>query len=368
MRRIFLTLITLISLTSLTFAQDNAPITLTLAAYTVPAEAYGQIIPLFEQYWLETSGQQVTITPSYAASGAQSRAVAGGLEADVVALSLENDVTRLVDAGLIMHDWRDNPYNGMVSTSLAVLVVREGNPKNITDWVDIVQEGVGVLTPDPITSGGAQWNVLAAYGAAYRGNIEGYEAGEAGALQFLSDVFANVAVLDESGRQSFLTFQSGIGDVAITYENEYFAAVKADPNTPIEIIYPSSTILIENPVAVVDTYVDAHGTREVAEAFVEFLYQDDIQAIFADYGFRPPVRYEDAEADTTEEAVVTEEAVATEEPAATAEAEASLWGDIDTEKFPLVQDLFTVEEFGGWSEIGTAFFVEGGIYFQATGQ
>src|SRR5690606_8797441 len=197
--------------------------------------------PLFQEYWLEETGQTVIFEESYLASGAQSRAVIGGFEADIVALSLEDHVTRIAAAGLITTDWQDNPSNGMASTSVAVLVVRAGNPKNITDWADLAREGIEVITPDPSTSGGAQWNAMAVYGAAYRGFVEGYEAGEEGALQFLTDVYTNVSVLDADGRESFLTFERGIGDVAITYENEYYAGVLAGA-TDYEIVYPRSTI------------------------------------------------------------------------------------------------------------------------------
>jgi len=206
-------------------AQSPEPVKLTLAGFAVPREAYGEIIPLFQAFWLEETGQEVTFEESYIASGAQSRAVEGGFEADIVALSQEAHVTRLVKAGLITHDWQSNGYRGFVSASVAALVVREGNPKGINDWVNLADEGVEVVTPDPVTSGGAQWNVMGVYGAAFRGNVEGYEAGADGARQFLADVLTNVVVLDADGRESFLSFERGIGDVAITYENEYYAGI-----------------------------------------------------------------------------------------------------------------------------------------------
>jgi sulfate/thiosulfate transport system substrate-binding protein len=316
-------------------AQDApAPATLTLAAYAVPREAYGKIIPLFQSWWKAETGQDVYFQESYLASGAQSRAVIGGFEADIVALSLEQHVSRIADAGLITHDWQANGFNGMVSTSVAVLVVRPGNPKGITDWHSIVQPGVEVITPDPATSGGAQWNVMAAYGAAYRGFVEGYEAGDAGALQFITDLFTNVSVMDADGRESFLTFERGIGDVAITYENEYYAGL--DAGGDFEVVYPRSTILIENPIALVDVNVDKHGVREVAEAFLEFVYTPEAQAIFAESGFRPPV--------SSEEVAATEDASASEV------------------KFPVIEDLFTIEDFGGWSEVVTSIFGDNGVY------
>ena len=335
-------------------AAQDAPqaITLTLAAYTTPREAYAEIIPLFQAYWQEQSGQRVTFQESYLGSGAQSRAVEGGFEADIVALSLERDVTRLVEAGLITHDWQDNDYNGMVSTSLVTFVVRPGNPRAVQDWADLAQEGIEVLTPDPATSGGAQWNVMAAYGAALRGHVEGYEASEAGAFQFLVDLLGNVSVLDPGARESVITFSQGIGDVLITYENEYYAGIAAGDE--YDIVYPSSTILIENPVAVVDVYADAHGVREAADAFVQFLYTPEAQAVFAAKGYRPPV----LQANTTK-AEATEEA-----------GPVSPWpeGALDEERFPAVADIFTIAYFGGWNEVGATFFSQDGVFAQAIAQ
>lgn len=349
MKHSLFTLIPLLLLTSTFIIQAQENVTLTLAAYTTPREAYAEIIPLFQAYWLEETGQTVEFQESYLGSGAQSRAVAGGFEADVVALSLERDVTRLVNAGLITVDWQDNPYNGMVSTSLAVLLVRPGNPEDITDWADLAREGIEVLTPDPATSGGAQWNIIAAYGAAERGYVEGYEASAEGAYAFLVDFLANVSVLDPSARDSVITYSNGIGDVLITYENEYFAGIAAGDE--YDIIYPTSTILIENPVAVVDSYADAHGVRDVAEAFVHFLYTDEAQVIFASKGYRPPVlQVDDAEIEATEEATSN-----------------SPWaeGVLDEQQFPLMEDIFTVTYFGGWEQIGQDFFSDEGIYTRA---
>jgi sulfate transport system substrate-binding protein len=324
-------------------AQDEGPIVVTLAGYAVPREAYGKIIPLFQRAWQEQTGQQVIFQESYLASGTQARAVAGGFEADIVALSHEDHVRRIQNAGLITHDWQDNPYNGMVTTSLAILVTRPGNPEGITDWHSLTQEGIEVITPDPATSGGAQWNVMGGYGAALRGQVEGYEAGEEGALQYITDLFTNVTVMDADGRESFLTFERGIGDVAITYENEYYAGVEAGGQ--YDIVYPRSTILIENPVAVVDAYVDAHGTREVAEAFVEFLYTEEAQAAFAESGFRPPFQR-----------VVPEGAAEGTAP------ELVPLFPLDETRFPAVEDLFTIEDFGGWEEVVPTVFGEEGVF------
>lgn len=338
--------ILLFAVSSIAQAQENT-VKLTLAGFAVPREAYGKIIPLFQAYWLEETGQTVVFEESYLASGAQSRAVIGGFEADIVALSLEEHVSRIANAGLITYDWQDNPYNGMVSTSVAVLLVRPDNPNNVSDWSDVIGRGLAVITPNPATSGGAQWNAMAAYGAAYRGFVDGYPAGAEGALQFLTALYTDVLVMDADGRESFLTFERGIGDVAITYENEYYAAVNAGNGDLFEIIYPTSTILIENPIAVVDVYADKHGVREVAEAFVAFTYTPESQAIFAESGFRPPYERVLVPAETEgEEDTITLVPVI----------------ELDEERFPPIEDLFAIDVFGGWVEVVPNFFGEEGIF------
>jgi len=305
-------------------------VTLTLGAYTTPREAYGEIIPLFQAAWLEKTGQTVTFEESYLGSGAQSRAVVEGFEADVVALSLEADVTRIVDAGLITHDWKSKPYGGMVSTSVVAFAVRAGNPKGINDWADLTKAGVEVLTPNPKTSGGAMWNILGLYGAAERGFVNGVAKGDAAAAQeFLLQVLNHVTVMDKGARESITNFEQGVGDVAITYENEVL--VGQQNGQDYALILPQSSLLIENPVAVVDSYVDQHGTREVAEAFVDFLFTPEAQTIFAKHGLRSP------------------------DPKV-AEATAA--------DYPPLTDLFTIAEFDGWAQATPAFFGEDGIYTQ----
>ncbi len=306
---------------------------LTLGAYTTPREAYGEVIPLFQKYWKEKTGQTVTFEESYQGSGAQSRAVVEGFEADVVALSLEADITRIEKAGLITHDWRTEPHGGMVSTSVVAFAVRQGNPKNIKDWADLAQPGVQILTPNPKTSGGAMWNILALYGAAQRGKVAGYTGDDAGAQKFLLDVLKNVTVMDKGARESITNFEKGVGDVAITYENEVLVAQKAGQTD--QLVLPSSTIRIDNPVALVDTYVDKHGTREVAQAFVDFLFTKQAQEVFAKYGLRSP-----------------DEEVAKETAAS----------------FPPVQDLFTINDFGGWKDATPKFFADDGIFYKVFGQ
>jgi sulfate/thiosulfate transport system substrate-binding protein len=315
-------------------AATGDAITLTLGAYTTPREAYGEIIPLFQAAWKEKTGQTVTFEESYLASGAQSRAVVEGFEADVVALSLEADINRIVDAKLITHDWKSKPYNGIVSTSVVAFAVRAGNPKAISDWADLAKPGVEVLTPNPKTSGGAMWNILALYGAAQRGFVTDVAKGDGAAAQnFLLQVLNNVTVMDKGARESITNFEQGVGDVAITYENEVLVGQQSGQD--YELVLPSSSILIENPAAVVDTYVDQHGTREVAEAFVDFLFTPEVQTIFAKHGLRSP------------------------DPAV-AEATAA--------DYPALTDLFTVTEFGGWVEATPAFFGDEGIYSQTVAQ
>ena len=302
---------------------------LILAGYTTPREAYRELIPIFQQQWKEKTGQTVTFEESYQGSGAQSRAVAEGFEADIVALSLEADVIRLEDAGLITHDWRSEPFGGIVSTSVVAFAVREGNPKNIQDWADLTQADLEILTPNPKTSGGAMWNILGLYGAAQRGHVAGYTADEAGAQDLLLDVLGNVTVMDKAARDSIVNFEKGIGDVAITYENEVLVGQQAGQT--YELVLPSSTIQIDNPIAIVDTYADKHGTREVAEAFLEFLFTPEAQQVFAKHGLRSP----DPEV---------------------AKATA--------EQYPPIEDLFTIDHFGGWKDATPTFFGDTGIFYE----
>src|SRR5215207_1164933 len=313
-------------------SNGSAPAQLILGAYSTPREAYGELLPIFAAQWKEKTGQDLTFEESYQGSGAQSRAIVEGFEADIAALSLDGDIQKIADAGLITHDWHIPPYNGMVSTSIVAFAVRPGNPKNIQDWADLAQPGLEILTPDPKTSGGAQWNILALYGAALRGHVEGVPANdEAAASEFLTAVLKNVTVFDKGARDSITNFESGTGDVAITYENEVLVGQQAGQD--YELVIPTSTILIENPAAVVDEYTDKHGTREAAEAFVEFLFTKEAQEIFAKHGLRS------LDADV----------------AAATEAQ-----------YPPVTDLFTIgDQFGSWADATPKYFGDNGIYTQA---
>jgi sulfate transport system substrate-binding protein len=311
---------------------NGGPLNLILGAYTTPREAYGELIPLFAAQWKQQTGQDVTFEESYLGSGAQARAIVEGFEADVAALSLDGDIQKIADSGLITHDWHTPPHAGMVSTSIVAFAVRNGNPQGIHDWADLAKPGLKILTPDPKTSGGAQWNILALYGAALRGQVEGVPAGDqAAATEFLKSVLVNVIAFDKSARESITNFETGNGDVAISYENEVLVGQEAGQD--YELIIPKSTILIENPVAVVDEYVDEHGTREAAEAFAAFLFTRQAQEVFARHGLRP---------------------LDSEVIAATAA------------QYPPVADLFTIgDQFGGWAEAGPEFFGDTGIYTQA---
>jgi sulfate transport system substrate-binding protein len=303
---------------------------LILGAYTTPREAYKELIPIFQKQWKEKTGQDVVFEESYLGSGAQSRAIVEGFEADIAALSLEADVNRIQKAGLITHDWKSGPNKGMISNSIVSFAVRPGNPKGIKDWADLGKSGLQVLTPNPKTSGGAMWNVLALYGAARRGFVDGVPKGdEAAAQKFLLSVLNNVTVMDKGARESITNFEKGVGDVAITYENEVLVGKQS--GQAYDLVIPRSTILIENPVAVIDTYVDKHGTREAAEAFVAFLSTKEAQEVFAKYGLR---------------SLDSEVAQAT------------------AGQYPAVQDQFDIGFFGGWDQATPDFFGENGIYTQ----
>jgi sulfate/thiosulfate transport system substrate-binding protein len=280
---------------------------LTLVAYSTPREAYEQLIPAFQK---TGAGKGADFSQSYGSSGDQSRAVQNGLAADVVALSLEPDMTKLVDAGLVARDWNAGPGKGMVTDSVVVLVVRKGNPKNIRTWDDLVEPGVEVIEPNPFTSGGAKWNVMAAYGAQLQQGRT-----QAQAADYLYRLFQNVPVQDKSAREALQTFLGGKGDVLLAYENEAITAQQKDQ--PIDYVVPDDTILIENPVAVVTR--GSHAAT--AKAFVDYLRSTEAQRIFAERGYRP----------------------VNQQVAATAE-------------FPKPSGLFTIQDLGGWTEVNRQFF------------
>ena len=249
---------------------------LSLVAYSTPREAYAKIIPAFQK---TAAGKDVSFTQSYGASGDQARAVQAGLKADIVALSLAPDVDELVKAGLVDSKWSRQSYKGIVTDSVVVFAVRDGNPKHIKKWDDLLKPGVQVITPNPFTSGGARWNVMAAYGSWLKLGKSRKQAGDS-----LLKLFKNVSVQDKSARDALNTFLSGKGDVLLTYENEAIAAQLK--KQPVQYVIPRQTILIENPIAVTKT----SDRKDAANAFLRFLRTPDAQQIFADNGYRPVVK------------------------------------------------------------------------------
>jgi sulfate transport system substrate-binding protein len=250
--------------------------TLNLVAYSTPKEAFAKLIPAFQQ---TPAGKDVQFTQSYGPSESQARAVIAGQPADVVDLSLQPDLDSLVSAGLVAKNWNQNQYHGFVSRSVVVFVVRNGNPKHIKDWEDLVKPGVEVLTPNPFTSGGARWNVMAAYGAMKRKGKT-----HAQAVKYLDTLFHHVSVQDKSAREALQTFLGGKGDVLLTYENE--AKLALAKGQPAYYVIPKATIRIENPVAVLKT----SKNQAAAKAFVKFLYSQQGQTLFGEAGYRPVLK------------------------------------------------------------------------------
>jgi sulfate transport system substrate-binding protein len=309
---------------------------ITFAAYSTPREVYGKIISAFQDKWkTDHNGQSVIFQESYGGSTTQAQNVVNGFKADIVALSLAPDVQQIQDAGLITHDWTAAPDEGMVSTSVVVFDVRPNNPLGIQDFNDLAKSGVEVLTPDPAASGGARWNIVGAYGAAMRGYAGNTKNNTGGAQKLLEGMFKNVIALDKSARDSIKNFESGNGDVAITYENEVMTARKA--GLPDEAVYPPSTILIQNPVAVVDENAKAHCVEDAANAFVDFLHTPEAKDLYSTVGFLRSTDF----------------------------AEAKKGGG----DFPAIQDLFTVDDFGGWTSLDQTVFGEpDGVFTQAFAQ
>jgi sulfate/thiosulfate-binding protein len=265
-------------------SNKGGTVTLTIGGYSTIKEEFEAIFPLFQKEWKAKTGQTVVFKESYQGSGAQARNISNGFEADITALSLEGDIDKIVQAGLITHDWKKAPHGGMITSSIAAYGVREGNPKGIKDWPDLTKPGVEVLIPNPKTSGGAKWDVNAIYGGGLKISEESGKKNPDQAKDLLSKIYKNVKSLDKSGEESMATFDKGVGDVIITYENELIDRVKSGKK--YEVVVPKYTTAIENPAAVVDKYVDKHGTREVAEAFLNFLWTPEAQKIFAESGFR----------------------------------------------------------------------------------
>jgi sulfate/thiosulfate-binding protein len=280
-----------------------------LVAYSTPEEAYtDDLEPGFNS---TPDGEGVEFSNSFGASGDQSRAVEAGQPADVVHFALEPDMTRLVDSGQVSEDWSQNQYDGIVENSVVVFAVRPGNPENIQSWDDLLRDDLEVLTPNPFTSGGARWNLMAAYG----NQVLTEGASEEEGLQYLTDLLGNVPVQDESARDALGTFLGGKGDVLLAYENEAIAAQNAGEE--LDYVVPDSTILIETPIAVTE------DADPAAQSFVDYEYTDEAQQAWADDGYRPVVK--------------------------------SVFSK-NKDKFPVPPDLFTIADLGGWDEVTTDFF------------
>jgi sulfate/thiosulfate transport system substrate-binding protein len=280
---------------------------LTLVAYSTPREAYGKLIPAFRS---TPAGHDVELDESYGSSGEQARAVIAGLKADIVALSLEPDMTSLVKAGIVARSWNQDAVGGMVTRSVVVFAVREGNPKKVRTWADLVKPGVDVVTPNVQTSGGAKWNVLAAYGAQRKAGKS-----HAQAVKYLEKLYDHIVSQDKSAREALQTFMAGRGDVLLAYENEAIFARKKDQ--PLSYVIPKATIRIENPIAVTKNASD----KATARAFVRYLRTRPAQRIFAENGYRPVVP-----------------------------------GAAKGFTFPVRPQLFTIKFLGGWAKVDKRFF------------
>jgi sulfate/thiosulfate transport system substrate-binding protein len=307
-------------------AQAKKDVEITLVSFAVTKTAHDRIIPKFVEKWKKEHNQTVSFRQSYGGSGSQTRAVIDGLDADIVHLSLASDTKKIEKAGLIQPGWEKKvPDGGIVSKSVAAIITREGNPKDIKTWADLTKNGVSFITADPKTSGVARWNFLALWGS-----VAQTGGNDAKAKDFIAKAYRNVPVLTKDAREASDVFiKQGQGDALINYENEVILAAQKGEKLPYVI--PQVNISIDNPIAVVDKNVDKHGTREVAEAFVKYLFTPEAQREFAKAGFRP-----------VDPTVAKEYA----------------------NKFPKVQTLATAQDFGGWDAIQKKFFEDGAVFDQ----
>jgi sulfate transport system substrate-binding protein len=298
-------------------------------SYDVTREFYKDYNAAFVRQWKRRTGETITVNQSHGGSSKQARAVADGLEADVITMNQANDIDLLVErGGLVAADWQKRlPNNSVPYTSTTVFLVRKGNPKGIRDWDDLVKPGTAVIIPNPKTSGNGRYTYLAAWGYTIRNGGKPDDARE-----FVARLFRNVPILDSGGRAATTTFtQRGIGDVLVTFENEVALIKKEQGAEAFDVVYPSASILAENPVAVVDKVVDKKGTRKAAQAYLEYLYSDDGQELAAQHSFRPRSK-------------------------AVAEKYAA--------NFPPIK-VFTVEEvFGGWQKAQQTHFNDGALFDQ----
>ena len=309
---------------------DKKHVDLLNVSYDPTREFYADFNQAFAKHYKDTAGVDVTIKQSHGGSGKQARSVIDGLEADVVTLALAADIDALNKSGdLVAADWQKRlPDNSSPYTSTIVFLVRKGNPKGIKDWDDLVKPGVQVITPSPKTSGGARWNYLAAWGYALKAN----HGDEARAKDFVAELYKNVPVLDSGARGSTVTFtQRNLGDVLIAWENEAYLSLKEFGADKFEIVNPSVSILAEPPVSIVDKVVDEHGSRAVAEAYLQYLYSPEGQEIAARNYYRPRLKEV---------------------------------ADKYADRFPKIA-LFTIDEtFGGWSKAQPTHFDDGGTFAQ----
>ncbi len=311
-----------------THAQDK---TLINVSYDPTRELYREYNEAFVKHWQETAGESVAIQVTHGGSGSQARTVIDGLEADVVTLALESDINAISDANpnLIPENWRTLlPNNSAPYTSTIVFLVRKGNPKGIADWGDLIDEGVEVITPNPKTSGGARWNLLAgwAWAKAQDGGSDDT------AREYVTELYKHVPVLDTGARGSTTTFvQRGIGDVLLAWENEAYLALEELGPDAFDIVTPSVSILAEPPVALVPGNAERKGNTEVAQAYLDYLYSDEGQALAAKHYYRPS------------------------NPDAAAPEDIARFGEVN---------LVTIDDFGGWREAQPAFFGDGGIFDQ----
>jgi sulfate transport system substrate-binding protein len=317
-----------VALGAITGAALAADVTLLNVSYDPTRELYVDVNAAFAEKWKAETGQSIEIKQSHGGAAKQARAVIDGLEADVVTLALAYDIDAIANAGLLAKDWQARlPDNSSPYTSTIVFLVRKGNPKQIHDWTDLVKSDVQVMTPNPKTSGGARWNFLAAWEVG-----RGANGDEEAAKAFVTELYKRVPVLDSGARGSTITFvERGIGDVLLAWENEAFLAINELGPDKVEIVVPPRSILAEPPVTIVDKVVDKHGTREVANAYLQFLYSPEGQELAAKHFYRP--RHPEV---------------------------AAKYADQFTRA-----ELFTIDEkFGGWQSAQEKFFSEGGIFDQ----
>ncbi|MBF1989696.1 sulfate ABC transporter substrate-binding protein [Fischerella thermalis] len=314
---------------------NKQDVEITLVSFAVTRAAYDTILPKFVEKWKQEHNQNVTFNRSYGGSGSQTRAVIDGLEADIVHLALALDTQKIEKAGLIEPGWeKELPNNAVVSRSVAALITRPGNPKNIKTWADLEKGDIKVITADPKTSGIARWNFLALWNSVIKTG-----GGEDKALDYVTKVYSNVPILTKDAREATDAFaKQGQGDVLINYENE--AILAQQKGEKVDYVVPDVNISIDNPIAVVDKNVDKHGTREVAEAFVQYLFTPEAQLEFAKLGFRP-----------------LDEAVAQNK-------ELKALAD----KYTKVNNLGNVQDYGGWAEVQTKFFEDGAVFDQIQGK